>query len=125
MTIDSNPFEAALENYLDLDKEAEYMSRNALARIAATGPENRLVNLVIEGGPLEAMRSDWGVLDADANQVGIVTSKIYSPKFEANIAFAIVKSAHVEVGSTLSVDADGDVRNATVHDARWQSAPAI
>ena len=120
MTIESNPFEAALEKYMDLDKEAEYMCREALAKISKTGPEKRLVNLVIEGGQLEAMRADWQLSDSDGQNIGVVTSKIYSPKFQANIAFAIVNSGHAAVGNTLSVNADGDVRTATIRNTHWQ-----
>ena len=122
MTIDSNPFESALEDYIDLDKEAEYMSRDALARIASTGPDKRLVNLVIEGDPLEHLRSDWRVLDDDGNDIGYVTSRTYSPRFGANIAFAIVDSRHAALGTTMSVDADGDVRGAVVKTARWSDS---
>lgn len=122
MTIDSNPFESALEDYIDLDKEAEYMSRDALARIASSGPDKRLVNLVIEGDPLEHLRSDWRVLDDDGNDIGFVTSRTYSPRFGANIAFAIVDSRHAALGTTMSVDADGDVRGAVVKTAKWSDS---
>jgi aminomethyltransferase len=121
MTIDSNPFEAGLEKYMDLDKEAEYMCRDALAAIAKSGPEKRLVNLMIEGGQLEAMRADWQVRDGDGKNVGMVTTRVYSPLFESNIAFAIVDAEHAAVGTTLSVDADGDVRDATVRNDRWEA----
>ena len=120
MTIDNNPFEVALERYMDLDKEAEYMSRDALAGIAAQGPAGRLVNLAIDGDPLTIMRADWRILDDAGNQVGTVTSRTYSPRFEGNIAFAMVDSDFAEVGTALSVDADGDIRRATVRDANWQ-----
>jgi glycine cleavage system aminomethyltransferase T len=122
MTIDSNPFEAGLEKYLDLDKEAEYMSRDALARVAKTGPEKRLVNLVIDGELEKAMRSDWRVLDRNGTRIGDVTSRAWSPRLQANIAFATVKSSHAAVGTLLSVDADGDIHNATVSNATWQSS---
>ena len=45
MTLESSPIEAALEKFIDLDKEAECMSRDALQKIAAEGPKQRLVNL--------------------------------------------------------------------------------
>ena len=121
MTIDSDPFEAGLEAFMDLDKDAEYMSREALARIAATGPARRLVNLMIDGDAIEAMRSVWHVRDAGGNDIGIVTSRAWSPRFRANIAFAIVEADHAAVGNRLSVDAGGVIRGATVHDARWRS----
>jgi dimethylsulfoniopropionate demethylase len=121
MTIDSDPFEAGLEAYMDLDKQAEYMSREALARIAETGPRKRLVNLEIAGEPLEAMRSSWHVLDDDGNDVGLVTSRAWSTRFNANISFAIIRAELAATGNRLRVDADGEIRDATVHDARWRS----
>ena len=124
MTIDSDPFEAGLEHYMDLDKEAEYMSREALARIAETGPAKRLVNLAIDGAQLDALRSVWRVLDQDDNEIGIVTSRAWSPRFNSNITFAIIAAEHAGVGSRVRVDADGEVRDATVHDARWRSLSA-
>ena len=69
----------------------------------------------------ESMRSVWPLLDDEGGDIGIVTSRAWSPKFNANIAFAIVASAHAGVGSRIRVDVDGDVRQATVHDARWRS----
>ena len=122
MTIDSDPFEAGFESYMDLDKDAEYMCREALARIAKTGPKKRLVNLFIDGEKLADLRSDWNVLSGDGDQIGLVTSQAYSPRYEANLAFAIVDTAHAGVGSTLKIDAEGVVRNATVCDARWHEA---
>jgi dimethylsulfoniopropionate demethylase len=124
MTIDSDPFESGLEQYMDLDKDAEYMSREALARVAKSGPAKRLVNLAIDGAQLDALRSVWRVLDNDDNEIGIVTSRAWSPRFNANITFAIIAAGHAEVGSQLRVDADGDIRKATVHDARWRSLAA-
>jgi len=122
MTIDSNPLEAGLDKFIDLDKPAEYMCRDALARIARDGPEKRLVNLAIDGGPMAPMRADWPILDGGGEQVGIVTTKVWSPRFRTNIAFAIVRTSHAGVGTSLGVDADGDRRRATVRDAKWREA---
>ena len=121
MTIDSDPFEAALERFINLDKKAECMSRDALKKIEETGPKNRLVNLRLEGGEIEALRSTWNVLDADGNEIGVVTSHAWSPKFESNIAFAIIDNGHAALGTEVSVDADGDVRTAVVQNNKWQS----
>ena len=124
MTIDSDPFEAGLEQYMDLDKDAEYMSREALARVAKSGPAKRLVNLAVDGAQLDALRSVWHVLDDDDSDIGIVTSRAWSPRFNANITFAIIRAEHAEVGTRLRVNADGEIRGATVHDARWNSLAA-
>lgn len=121
MTIDSNPLEAGLEKYINLDKPAEYMSREALARIAKNGPEKRLVHLAIDGKPLGPMRAVWTVLDTRGGQIGLVTTKVWSPRFSTNIAFAIVQSTHAAVGTRLTVDAGGEEREAVIRDEKWQS----
>jgi dimethylsulfoniopropionate demethylase len=120
MTIENNPFEASMDNYIDLDKKAEFMSRNALMKVAETGPAKRLVNIVIDGEELALMRTDWRVLDEAGEQVGMVTSRTYSPHMRANIGMAMVKPSFASPGTVVMVDADGDICRATVRDARWQ-----
>ena len=114
-------WEAGLEKYINLDKPAEYMSREALARIAKNGPEKRLVHLAIDGKPLGPMRAVWTVLDTRGGQIGLVTTKVWSPRFSTNIAFAIVQSTHAAVGTRLTVDAGGEEREAVIRDEKWQS----
>ena len=123
MTIESNPFESGLERYMDLDKEAEYMSREALQKIAKSGPEKRLVNLMIEGAPLGSMRSVWSVIDDAGDSIGDVTSQAFSPRFNSGIAMAIIKASHAAIGSKVRVDADSETRMATVCDASWRADP--
>jgi len=120
MTIESDPFEAGFEPYMNLDKDAEYMCREALARIAKAGPEKRLVNLFVEGEKLAELRSDWNVLSDAGDHIGVVTSQAYSPLYKANLAFAIVDAEHAALGNAVKVDADGVVRAAVIRDSRWR-----
>ena len=120
MTIDSNPFESGLESFISLNKEAECMSIEALKKIEKSGPEKRLVNLVVDGAALKSPRSEWSVQDANGQHMGIVTSLAWSPSMQANLAFAIINAASADRGTVLSVDADNDVRKAVVHDSNWK-----
>lgn len=120
MTLDSNPFESGLESFISLGKKAECMSRDALLKISENGPEKKLVNLVIDGEALGSPRSVWNVVDASGEDVGVVTSQVWSPSKKANLAFAIVESGYSEPGSRLSVDADGELRGVVVRDSRWE-----
>ena len=122
MRLENNPFEAALDRYLDLDKEAEYMCRDALARIREEGPARRLVRLFIEGDALPPMRIDWHVLDESGNAIGIITSRVWSPRFESNIALAYVDVTHNAPGTAVKIDAGGDVRAAMVKTDKWEDA---
>ena len=122
MTIDPNPIEASKERYIDIDKEAEYMCRDALVSIREKGAPRRLVNLFIDGEDMAPMRSDWPVISERGTKVGFVTSKVWSLKYETNIAFAMIDAPHNSPGTHLRVDADGDVRSAVVRTERWESA---
>lgn len=122
MTIEHNPFEASLEPYIDVDKEAEYMCRDVLVRVRDEGPARRLVKIFIEGDLLPDMRYDWPVFEHDGNQVGIVTSKAWSQKFDTNFAFAMIDAPHMVPGSTLRVDADGEIRGVVVRRDNWEAA---
>ena len=66
MTLDNNPLECGFDRFMKLGKDAEYMSRDALDRIAAEGIRKKLVNLVISGsaheGPRDVARR-LGVVD--------------------------------------------------------------
>jgi len=122
MTIDTNPLEAALERYIDIDKEAEYMCRDALVSVREAGASRRLVNLFIDGEDMAPMRSDWPVLSEKGDKVGFVTSKVWSLKYETNIAFAMIDTPHNTPGTRVTIDAEGNVRSAVVRTDRWESA---
>jgi len=122
MRLENNPFEAALDRYVDIDKGAEYMCRDALSRVRDEGPARRLVRLFIDGNALPPMRTDWPVQDQEGNDTGIVTSRVWSPRFGTNIAFAYVTRAHTAPGTPLNVDADGDLRGAVVKTDKWADA---
>ncbi len=96
------------------------MSRMALQAIEKSGPEKKLVNLIVDGAPLSPPRSVWKVLQSMGEQAGIVTSQTWSPTKQANLAFAIVQTRQADPGNALMVDSDGDVRNAVVHNSSWQ-----
>jgi len=119
MTMDTNPFEASMDRYMDLDKEAEYMCREALAKVAATGPAQRLVNLKIAGGPVPPSRAEWRVCDEGGKDIGAITSRTWSPRFGCGIAMAMIETPYTQPGTKVRVDAEGDVREATVHDEKW------
>ena len=123
MTRDNNPLECGFERYINLDKKAEYMSREALARIAAEGIQQKLVKLAIAGEPFDAPRDRYDIVDESGSVVGIVTSQGYSPKFASIIAFAQVQIAYAMPGTQLQVlDADGKAHSATVRNNNWSEA---
>ncbi len=113
MTLDNNPYEVGLGWLVDLDQEADFIGRDALARIKAEGTSRKLVGVEIGGDELDLNMTRWPV-KADDAEVGFITSAVYSPRLEKNIGYAMVGIACTELGTTLTVEAPSGKAEATV-----------
>ena len=123
MTLANNPYECGLDKYCDPDKPAEYMARAALKKIAAQGVTQKKVNLKISAPEaMPAPRSTWPVKTGHGATVGAVTSLAYSPRFAANLCFAMVQIACADPGTRLVVEANGVEHVGVVADRHWQDA---
>ncbi len=113
MTLNDNPYEVGLGWTVDLDKEADFIGREALSRVKAEGPKRRLVGIDISGKRIEFNETKWPVR-ADGKPVGRVTSAIYSPRLEKNIGYANVPVEHSDLGTELEVLHPGGPRTAVL-----------
>jgi aminomethyltransferase len=116
MDINTNPFELGLDRFVDLDIEAEFIGKAALRRIKAEGVRRRLVGLEISGRPLESPNTRFWPLFSEDMQVGSVTSAVYSPRLDCNIALAMVATDSAATGSRLRLFDPYDGAAATVVD---------
>ena len=110
MRLENNPYEVGLDRLVDLDKEADFLGREALKRVRAEGVRQRLAGVEIEGAPIEFNMTRWPVRK-DSAAVGAVTSAIYSPRLEKNIGYAMLPVQHAALGTQLTVETPrGDAR---------------
>ncbi len=93
MTEENNPYEARLGWTVKLDEERPFVGREALAEIAATGPDKYLRGLVLEGRGV--IRPDYE-LYVDDQKVGRVTSGTHSPTLEESIGLGYIDADHVD-----------------------------
>ena len=114
MTLANNPYELNLDRLVNLDMEADFIGKAALARIKERGVRQRLVGLEIEGDPFVGTNDFFWPVMKDGTQVGTVTSAIHSPRLEKNIALAMIRSEHAAPGTTLKVDKLSETRACTV-----------
>jgi glycine cleavage system aminomethyltransferase T len=103
MTLDDNVYQVGLEWLIDADKRADYLGREALARIRAAGVTRRLAGIEIGGDPIPFNETKWPARTADG-AVGRVTSAIWSPRLEKNIGYAMLPIEQTALGTTLTVD---------------------
>jgi glycine cleavage system aminomethyltransferase T len=104
-----NPYEVGLEYTVDLDKDQDFIGREALKRVAAEGVKRKVVGIELEGDPIIGYIEDYlEVVDGD-ELIGQVSSVFYSPRLERNIGYAQVPIALADIGSKLTVrSAKGD-----------------
>ncbi len=116
-TPDSNPFEAGMAHYVDVDIPADFIGKAALQRIVATGPARLFTGLVIE--PLAGGATSWSMHDRaqvfnGSERVGTMSSVAYSPRLEQTIAVAQIRRSVVEAGSPVEVASPEGRRQATI-----------
>ena len=110
MTLENNPFELGMDRLVDLDMDADFVSKTALTRIHQQGVSQLQVGLEFDGPPITGSNDEhWPIL-IDGYQVGHVTSAVYSPRLEKNIALAMVAAAHAGIGTEAVIDASGETR---------------
>ncbi|RYH01107.1 glycine cleavage system protein T [Salipiger sp. IMCC34102] len=114
MTLANNPYELGLGRLVDLDMSADFVSKDALTRIHAQGVSQKLVGVEVEGDPFVGSNDYFWPVLKDGAQVGTVTSAIYSPRLEKNIALAMIASAHAEIGTRLEVNKLSETRACVV-----------
>jgi glycine cleavage system aminomethyltransferase T len=112
MNYENNPFELGLDRLVDLDTDADFIAREALARIREEGVRQKIVGIEIEGDRLDMNATTWAVSADGAS--GRVTSAVYSPRLEKNIGYAWLPVEHTELGTRLTVETPEGGRGATI-----------
>lgn len=108
MTLENNPFEVGLDWMVDLDQESPFIGKDALRDIQRRGVDRKLVGIEIGGEALDLNTTAWPVRDGE-NEVGHVTSAVYSPRLEKNIGYAMVPIDLTAIDTKLNVvTPDGD-----------------
>ena len=109
MDINTNPFELGLDRFVDLDMEDDFVGKDALRQIKTAGVKRRQIGVVIGGPPLTQPNTRFWNMVIDGRVIGKVTSAVYSPRLEKNIALAMVASENAGLGTEYLVGArDGD-----------------
>jgi aminomethyltransferase len=108
----TDPYEVRLDNVIKLDKQTDFVGREALRAIAAEGTARLLVTLRIEGDEVP----EYGAaVTLDGSDVGIVRSPCQSPTFDMEvIGMATVDRALATEGQRVDVALGDGTVNATV-----------
>ena len=114
MTRANNPLECNLDHNCCLDGSLNYIGREALQKIAETGPTQRIRGVIFEGEPTPPCASPWPII-ADGKQVGYTTTVVWSLQLKKNLSLAMIEAEFWNAGQNVQVETpDGLKMNGTV-----------
>jgi aminomethyltransferase len=99
----TNPYELGLDRLVNLDIEANFIGKAALRRIKEQGASRKQVGLILDGEPMPGPNTSFWAIKKDGMTIGKVTSAIYSPRLEMNIALAMVSTEHAILGAKVKI----------------------
>jgi glycine cleavage system aminomethyltransferase T len=110
----TNPYELGLERLVDLDMDVEFIGKAALRRVHDEGVSRKQVGLIVDGEPFGGPNTSFWPVQHGGSAVGKVTSAIYSPRLDQNIALAMISVSAATLGTEVDVSTAGGRRRATV-----------
>jgi len=114
MTREDNPLECGLEKYCQLDGSVEYIGLAALQQITESGPERLIRGVIFDGEACLPCQHSWP-LTIQSQQVGYVTTAVWSPRFERNVALAMLDRGYWQADTVVTISTgDGSQRQGTV-----------
>ena len=115
MDINTNPYELGLDRLVDLEADFDFIGKSALQKIRHQGVTRKQVGLIISGPAMTGPNSNFWAVEKDGQVVGKITSAVYSPRLQQNIALAMVDANFAALGTEyLVVKADGNEKATVV-----------
>jgi aminomethyltransferase len=112
--INTNPFELGLERLINLNTENNFIGKKALKDIKEKGVQRIQVGLILNCDRLESPNTSFWPVTKYNTHIGKVTSAVYSPRLDQNIALAMVSIEHSKVGTELTVEINSKFLDAKV-----------
>ena len=114
MTINTNPLELGMDKFIDLDNDFDFIGKDALIKIKNDGIKRKQVGLYLDNKQMDGPNTRFWSLKCDNKIVGEITSAVYSPRLEQNIALAIIDIDYSNLNQKLIVNDGNSEFNAVV-----------
>ncbi|MDH3293816.1 MAG: dimethylsulfoniopropionate demethylase [Acidimicrobiia bacterium] len=119
-TPDSNPLEAGMARFVDVDTDVDYIGKAALQQVVAGGgPERLLVGLYLglEGNP--AVTNAWPLVERapvtlDGQEVGTISAVVFSHRLQRTVGIGQIKRSVVESGAVVDVQTPHGLTTASI-----------
>ena len=112
--INTNPFELGLDRLVNLDSDTNFIGKEALKKIKHNGITRKQVGVEIDCKPLTGPNTTFWKLKKNDINIGKVTSAVYSPRLQKNIALSMVSVDQSEIGNEFQVTTNEGTFNCIV-----------
>ena len=112
--ITTNPFEVGLDRLVALESDINFIGKKALQKIYQEGIKRTQVGLEISGEAFQGPNTIFWPVQREGKTIGKVTSAVYSPRLKKNIALAMVDVTASELGQSLNILIDEEIRQGEV-----------
>ena len=101
--INTNPYELGLDRLVNIEMKNNFIGKNALIKISKEGIKRKQIGIKINCEPLQGPNTTFWPITINEKQVGKVTSAIYSPRLEKNIALAMILLEYSNMGGIIDI----------------------
>ena len=112
--IHTNPFELGLDRLIDLENDNLFIGKDALIKIKNEGVKRKQIGMIINCEPLKGPNTTFWPIVKNNKKIGKVTSAVYSPRLEKNIALGMVSKDYSEVKTEFSIEINDTIVKAVV-----------
>ena len=102
--INTNPFELGMDRLVNLDNDNKFIGKDALIKIKEKGIKRKQVGMIIDCDPLGGPNTTFWPILKNNNNIGKVTSAVYSPRLKENIALGMVNIDYTEINTLVEID---------------------
>ncbi len=89
MSNNDNPFECALDKYINLENNIEFLGKKALIKAKSDGIKRKLMGVKINAKNI-LLTKEEKLLDDNNKTIGFLRSAIYSPRFKNVVGIAMI-----------------------------------
>ena len=121
-TRENNPLECGLSHYCKLDGSIDFLGAKALQEINAQGIQRIMRGVLFDGGVTPPCGKPWPVMTRDGSQqIGQITSGIYSPRLKQNVGLSMIERSHWDIGTeVLVLTSGGKTRSGRISDLPFE-----
>ena len=101
--INTNPFELGMDRLVNLDNNNKFIGKDALIKIKEKGVTRKQVGIIIDCDPLKGPNTIFWPIIKNDKKIGKVTSAVFSPRLNKNIALSIVTIDNSQIDNSFDV----------------------